>query len=111
MYSPLFAGMLGVLAHHVLFIHGEWHLWAPTLVSIHVISGGLLVAIEVALKKNPKGIKFHALIAIPCYLIFLSISIAIYRIYFTAYATSRALVLLLRLSYGMFGSVKILGST
>ena len=82
MYSLLFAGMLGVFAHHVLFIHGEWHLWAPTLVSIHVISGGLLVAIEVALKGNSKGTKLNALIAISCYLISLSTSIAIYRIYF-----------------------------
>lgn len=32
----LLATVLGVLAHHGVFIRGEWHLRAPTVVMFHI---------------------------------------------------------------------------
>lgn len=80
--TPLLAGILGLLAHQLLFIRGEWHLLAPTVLSIHVVLALLLVGAEFQLSGNTNGINVNALASVACYLISLFTSIAIYRIYF-----------------------------
>jgi tryprostatin B 6-hydroxylase len=72
----------GVVAHHGVFIHGEWHLKAPQLLFIHI--GGLLC---LYLLKNSSPSTYsstvHSLIsAFYSYLASLFLSMAIYRSFF-----------------------------
>ena len=80
--KPLLASIIGLLAHQLVFIRGEWHLLAPTVFSIHIILSLLLIGAEIQLSGNAKGGSIHALVLIACYLVSLFISISIYRIYF-----------------------------
>ncbi|GLA10845.1 hypothetical protein AnigIFM62618_000443 [Aspergillus niger] len=36
--APYVGGLMGVALHHGLFIHGEWHVQAPQILMIHLVS-------------------------------------------------------------------------
>ena len=76
------ASVLGFLAHQLVFIRGEWHLLAPTLVSLHFMLAILLIVAEVQLNGDVASGSINALGSITCYSVTLFTSIAIYRIYF-----------------------------
>jgi len=84
MLSPrVFAIILGLAVHRLVFIHGEWHLRGPNVVVCHVLLAILLYATELAFKQ--KGSQYSSLQptqVIVCYLSSLFSSIAVYRIFF-----------------------------
>lgn len=82
MSKPLFASILGLLAHQLVFIRGEWHLLAPTVFSIHVVLALLVIGAEIQLNGNVKASSVTALTSVAYYLTSLFTSIAIYRVYF-----------------------------
>ena len=82
MSKHLSASILGLLAHQLVFIRGEWHLLAPTVFSIHLVLALLFIGAEVQLGSNVSGSNVNALVSVACYLISLFTSIAIYRIFF-----------------------------
>jgi hypothetical protein len=82
MSKPLFASILGLLAHQLVFIRGEWHLLAPTVFSIHILLALLLIGAEIQLNGNTSGSNVIVLASITCYIVSLFTSITIYRICF-----------------------------
>ena len=76
------AGIVGLLAHQLVFIRGEWHLLAPTVVSIHLLGAFVFIGYETSFGRNPNEGASNAIAASACYLIALFTSIVIYRIYF-----------------------------
>ena len=44
--NVVIASLLGISMHHGLYIHGEWHLQAPIILSTHVLAFILLCAIQ-----------------------------------------------------------------
>lgn len=82
MSKPLYASILGLLAHQLLFIRGEWRLLAPTVLSIHVVFALLLIGAEIQLTGNENAAICDAFASVACYLISLLTSIAVYRTYF-----------------------------
>ena len=74
--APFLACALGVLAHQVLFIRGEWHLWAPTVAVLHVMAF-LVFAFGSTLWPRTSLLWTSG-----SYVASLFTSIAIYRIYF-----------------------------
>lgn len=78
----LFASIVGLLAHQLVFIRGEWHLLAPTIFSTHIILALLLIGANLQFTGSTNGGTADALALIACYLMSLFTSIAIYRIYF-----------------------------
>lgn len=81
-WKLLLASIIGLLAHQLVFIRGEWHLWAPTVLSLHVMLALLLVGIHSQLEQNVNSITVIVLASFACYLLSLFTSIAIYRVYF-----------------------------
>lgn len=69
--SPVQLGaIIGVLIHHGLFIHGEWHVQAPYIFSFHLVGFGMI-----AMMKSGWQL-------IAGYLLALFASILIYRVFF-----------------------------
>lgn len=69
--SILIGALSGLILHHAVFIHGEWHVRAPEILVYHLVYFGAL------LMATP-----HARWMISGYLIALFSSITIYRVYF-----------------------------
>lgn len=82
MSAPLVASIIGLLAHQLIFIRGEWHLLAPIVALVHFVAAFLLIGIDIQLNNKAYGSNINAFSSIVCYLISLFFSIAIYRIYF-----------------------------
>ena len=82
MLQPLFACILGVTAHYLVFIHGDWHLWVRTIVYGHIIAMSMLVIFDIELSYSIKNGLTDAIITSSCYFISLFSSIVVYRIYF-----------------------------
>lgn len=76
------ATIAGLLAHRIVFIHGEWHLKAPTVVVIHLISGCLLYANHLFGHGSPRASLFQTIYLATCYLSALFTSITVYRLIF-----------------------------
>ncbi|KAB8294166.1 hypothetical protein EYC80_009606 [Monilinia laxa] len=76
------ASCTGIAAHNLIFIHDEWHLLAPTLLSIHVILAISVIAVELWYGGLNIESYLGALVSIACYLTSLFGSIVIYRLYF-----------------------------
>lgn len=81
--DAIVASTSGVLIHHVLFINGEWHLQAPTILTCHVLLFPAILSLEVL----GGGKEFHqgclrSLVISITYITSLLLSIAIYRIGF-----------------------------
>ena len=73
------AGILGPLAHWLLFIHGEWHLQAATVVIFHATTVCLLLGFSVQTQGSLRGGVSTTGLTLFCYLIGLFTSIATYR--------------------------------
>lgn len=69
--SALIGALSGLILHHTVFIHGEWHVQAPDILIYHLVC---LVALFMAFN--------HACWMIFGYLIALFSSITVYRVYF-----------------------------
>lgn len=82
MLRLLLAGVVGFLAHHLLFIHGEWHLLAPTVVTSHILLICLFVTFEILAGNTWNDVTTTVIATLTCYLSSLYTSIVIYRIYF-----------------------------
>lgn len=82
MSAPLAASILGLLAHQLIFIRGEWHLLAPVVALVHFFATFLLIAIDIQRNNRVYGSDINSLPSIICYLVSLFSSIVIYRLYF-----------------------------
>lgn len=72
----------GFAAHHAIFIHGEWHVQAPKLVSSHICLF-ICLAFGTSLTHGSKFAVFTMLTAMfSGYLPGLTLSIIIYRVFF-----------------------------
>ncbi|KAI0896941.1 cytochrome P450 [Annulohypoxylon nitens] len=80
----LIAGVaIGLLLHHSLFIHGEWHIYAPELLLFHAIPISILSLGAVLYHSSIVGtLCIAGLITSTSYLLALFTSILIYRIWF-----------------------------
>lgn len=79
----LTATALGVLAHLGIFIRGEWHLRAPSVVVCHVAA--LVTGISLHIYRSPEGASAIGLWWMQCfsyYLFGMFTSISIYRLFF-----------------------------
>ena len=82
MSRSISAGILGLLAHQLVFIHGEWHLQAPTVLVLHFFASSLLVCWEIYLYEGLGVFSSRVLGTVICYLIGLYTSILMYRTWF-----------------------------
>ncbi|KAE8378838.1 cytochrome P450 [Aspergillus bertholletiae] len=77
------AVLSGVLAHRLVFIHGEWHLLVATLVVSHLaLLGGLYALRAVWAEYVPDQALPHPVTLVCLYLSSLFSSIAVYRVFF-----------------------------
>ncbi|KAJ6124316.1 hypothetical protein N7471_011633 [Penicillium samsonianum] len=72
----------GLLAHHLVFIHGEWHLKAPRVVVLHLLSGGLFYASCWFGRRRTQAGLVQTIYLTTCYLLSLFTSITVYRLIF-----------------------------
>ena len=79
----LAALILGVAIHRGMFIHGEWHIQAPSIVTFHVVSFVILVAFynNVSSKTLQQSVVKITSLSI-VYLLGLFSSISVYRLFF-----------------------------
>ena len=73
---------IGVLAHHLVFIHNEWHLRAPVVAVAHAVAAAAVLLVEVWCGGSGYGSYLDALLLISTYICSLFTSIIIYRLYF-----------------------------
>ncbi|KAF5873339.1 putative benzoate 4-monooxygenase cytochrome protein [Botrytis fragariae] len=78
----LTASCIGIATHNLIFIHNEWHLLAPAILSIHLILAISVVAAEIWKGGTTYSSHLAAAISILCYLTSLFSSIVIYRLFF-----------------------------
>ncbi|KAI0547129.1 benzoate 4-monooxygenase cytochrome P450 [Xylaria curta] len=83
----LAALILGVAIHHGIFIHGEWHTQAPSIVTCHLVSFVILVAFNnhMSSKTLQQSVVKITLLSI-VYLLGLFSSISVYRLFFHSLA-------------------------
>ena len=82
LFSPLAATCCGILAHHAVFIRGEWHLAGPQVVVGHLILSSLLwaaLALRTQDMLTASGLHLKLLLS---YTGSLFSSMAIYRLFF-----------------------------
>lgn len=78
----LIGAILGVLSHQLVFIHGEWHLSAPTVVYVHILGACLIIGLNAWTGSRILNGHFNAIAAITSYLASLFTSISVYRLFF-----------------------------
>ncbi|GLI77596.1 hypothetical protein PoHVEF18_005887 [Penicillium ochrochloron] len=81
--DSLAATALGVFAHLGIFIRGEWHLRAPSVVACHVAA--LATGISLHIHKSPEATSSIAVWWLQCFSYYLSgmfLSITTYRLFF-----------------------------
>ncbi|KAJ5372970.1 hypothetical protein N7517_004976 [Penicillium concentricum] len=76
------AFIAGLLAHQLVFIHGEWHLKGPRVVILHLLSGSLLYANHLFGNGRSQASLVETMYLAACYLSSLFTSIAVYRVIF-----------------------------
>ncbi|KAK4185891.1 cytochrome P450 [Podospora australis] len=87
-YSSLVGVALGLIAHHGFFIHGEWHVQAPEIFVSHIFiplffaAGTVLSRYGFESSILPGTVFSAGLLASICYLVTLSTSILVYRVFF-----------------------------
>ena len=89
--KAVFAGVLaGISIHHGLFIHGEWHLQAPDIISVHVTALILSLALGAFVSK-PDVFQLMPTLGLLwlSYLLSLFTSIGLYRIAFHRLSRAR----------------------
>lgn len=72
----------GLLAHQLVFIHGEWHLKGPTVVVLHLLSSCLFWAKHLFGRGSTQDSLIQTIYLATCYLSSLFTSIAVYRLMF-----------------------------
>ncbi|KAJ5529440.1 hypothetical protein N7527_002833 [Penicillium freii] len=72
----------GLLAHQLVFIHGEWHLKGPRVVVFHLLFSCLLSAKDVLGRGSAQASLVQTTYLATCYLSSLFTSIAVYRLMF-----------------------------
>lgn len=72
----------GLLAHQLVFIHGEWHLKGPRVVVLHLLSSCLLCANHLFGCGSMQASLVQTIYLATCYLSSLFTSIAAYRLMF-----------------------------
>ena len=72
----------GLLAHQLVFIHGEWHLRGPRVVVLHLLLGTLLYATHYFGHGSPGASLVWTIYLAICYIASLFTSIAVYRLMF-----------------------------
>lgn len=72
----------GLLAHQLVFIHGEWHLKGPKIVTLHFLSICLLWAKHLFSSGSTQASLLQTAYLAICYLSALFTSIAVYRLMF-----------------------------
>ncbi|KAJ5963974.1 uncharacterized protein N7479_003850 [Penicillium vulpinum] len=80
--SGAVAAIVGLLAHQLVFIYGEWHLKAPSVVHFHLFSGSLLYANHLFGHGSTQASLIRTVYLAACYLSSLFTSIAVYRLLF-----------------------------
>ncbi|OTA58321.1 cytochrome P450 [Hypoxylon sp. EC38] len=78
-YTYLVTAILGVLSHLLIFIRGEWHMQAPTLVKIYSLTAFALLIVEYRLGADVNTSFKTTTFAISSYAAGLFSSIIIYR--------------------------------
>lgn len=79
----LLAGAAGVLCHNFVFIHGEWHMHATSLLKLFAISFATIVVLEAAYRGLPPASALVASGAIcSAYFSCLFASVIVYRTLF-----------------------------
>ncbi len=79
----VFATILGVLAHHGVFIRGEWHLRGPVVVIVHVALAISTWYIEAYMHPGPRYHAIQTAVGLfSSYLLGLYGSMIIYRTFF-----------------------------
>ncbi|KEY68850.1 hypothetical protein S7711_03790 [Stachybotrys chartarum IBT 7711] len=77
------AVVLGLTLHHFVFRKGEWHLQAPTLFALWILSHPLLFIIELVLgASSPVASAWNTLYTTGCFTAAIFGSIASYRLFF-----------------------------
>ncbi|KAJ5754144.1 cytochrome P450 [Penicillium nucicola] len=77
------AVVVGLLAHQLIFINGEWHLRGPSVVVFHIIFGIILYSAVLFLRPDSRKSNVNRVtLSILIYHISLFSSITIYRIFF-----------------------------
>jgi hypothetical protein len=75
--------VVGLLAHQIVFIHGEWHLKGPKVVVTHIIIATILYYIGLFLYRDNRQCNVYRITySILGYIVSLFSGIAIYRIFF-----------------------------
>ncbi|KAJ5194317.1 hypothetical protein N7491_001654 [Penicillium cf. griseofulvum] len=74
--------IVGLLAHQLVFIHGEWHLKGPSVVVVHLLFGTLLYAHHLLGYGGTQVNLARTIYLAACYLSSLFTSIAVYRLIF-----------------------------
>lgn len=78
----LLAAILGISAHHVFYIRGEWHLRAPEIVEFHIASTVLTFGVKVwACNDGGHNSLLATTKLLSCYLGGLFCSITFYRLF------------------------------
>jgi hypothetical protein len=72
----------GIIAHHGLFIQGEWHLRVPRIVFTHLALACIVWSFVSDESKDPAGHLRLCLLVFTSYLASLFSSISVYRIFF-----------------------------
>ncbi|KAK5626265.1 hypothetical protein RRF57_001980 [Xylaria bambusicola] len=80
---PLSALLLGIATHHGLFIHGEWHIQAPSIAVYHSLAFLMLISLHCSTVSGSFGDSLFSLIGLfALYLLGLFSSISVYRLFF-----------------------------
>jgi hypothetical protein len=74
--------IVGLLAHQLVFIHGEWHLKGPSVVVVHLLFGTLLYANHFIGYGVIQASLVETIYLATCYLSSLFISVTVYRLTF-----------------------------
>ncbi|KAJ5790938.1 uncharacterized protein N7518_007949 [Penicillium psychrosexuale] len=80
--SGAVAIIAGLLAHQLVFIHGEWHLKGPRVVVLHLLAGILLYATHFFGHGSTGASLVRTIYLAICYISSLFTSIAVYRLMF-----------------------------
>lgn len=72
----------GLLAHQLVFIHGEWHIKGPRVVVLHLLFSCLLSAKHLSDRGSAQASLVQTTYLATCYLSSLFTSIAVYRLMF-----------------------------
>ncbi|KAI1384223.1 cytochrome P450 [Hypoxylon trugodes] len=75
--------IIGLIAHHRVFIYGEWHIYAPQIIVSHGVTIISLLVARLWLGRSNTGLAAGTMLTVfYCYLCSLTTSIIVYRVFF-----------------------------